>query len=165
MMPFARHPWLAQKVCTRFAHAAVSKVCADAVLKKVLNVRRKKAGEFLKDVRAINAIKLEDSHLLEGVRYHTAGSEPFFYDASYNHTRQLGAIPVDLNGRCVVAEEIGDRHLIRMRPLKWKCTMSVGCLLVVKWKQFWGQSCYFKKTWRISELALTTCYSTANQSP
>ncbi|KAL5491477.1 hypothetical protein EMCRGX_G016772 [Ephydatia muelleri] len=69
------------------------------VLKKVLNVRRKKAGEFLKDVRAINAIKLEDSHLLEGVRYHTAGSEPFFYDASYNHTRQLGAIPVDLNGR------------------------------------------------------------------
>ena len=156
------HPWLAQKVCTRSAHAAVSKVCADAVLKKVLNVRRKKAGEFLKDVRAINAIKLEDSHLLEGVRYHTAGSEPFFYDASYNHTRQLGAIPVDLNGRCVMAEEIGDRHLIRMRPLKW---MSVGCLLVVKWKQFWGQSCYFKKTWRISELALTTCYSTANQSP
>ena len=95
------HPWLAQKVCTRSAHAAVSKVCADAVLKKVLNVRRKKAGEFLKDVRSINAIKLEDSHLLEGVRYHTAGSEPFFYDASYNHTRQLGAIPVDLNGRCI----------------------------------------------------------------
>ncbi|KAL5509901.1 hypothetical protein EMCRGX_G005342 [Ephydatia muelleri] len=62
-------------------------------------IQRKKAGEFLKDVRAINAIKLEDSHLLEGVRYHTAGSEPFFYDASYNHTRQLGAIPVDLNGR------------------------------------------------------------------
>ena len=111
------HPWLAQKVCTRSAHAAVSKVSADAVLKKALNVRRKKAGEFLKDVRAINAIKLEDSHLLEGVRYHTAGSEPFFYDASYNHTRQHGAIPVDLNGRCVVAEEIGDRLLGRVRPL------------------------------------------------
>ena len=67
-------------------------------------MRRKKAGEFLKDVHAINAIKLEDSHLLEGVRYHTAGSEPFFYDASYNHIRQHGAIPVDLSGRCVVAE-------------------------------------------------------------
>ena len=37
-----------------------------------------------------------NSHLLEGVRYHTAGSEPFFYDASYNHIRQHGAIPVDL---------------------------------------------------------------------
>ena len=32
------------------------------------------------------------------------------------------AKPVDLNGGCVVAEEIGDRHLIHMRPLKWKCT-------------------------------------------
>ena len=53
-------------MCTRSAHAAVSKVSADTVLKEVLNVRRKKAGEFLKDVRAINAIKLEDSHLLEG---------------------------------------------------------------------------------------------------
>ena len=47
-------------MCTRSAHAAVSKVSADAVPKKVLNVRRKKAGEFLKDVRAINAIKLEE---------------------------------------------------------------------------------------------------------
>ena len=31
------HPWLAQQVCTRSAHAAVSKVSADAVLKKKLN--------------------------------------------------------------------------------------------------------------------------------
>ena len=71
---------------------------------------------------------LEDSHLLEGVRYHTAGSEPFFYDASYNHTRQHGSIPVDFNGRCVVAAEIGDQHLIRMRPLKWKCTYECRLL-------------------------------------
>ena len=28
------------------------------------------------------------------------------HDTSYNHTKQHGAIPVDLNGRCVVAEEI-----------------------------------------------------------
>eukprot|EP00731_Ephydatia_muelleri_P001725 Em0001g1725a len=127
------------------AHAAVSKVCADAVLKKVLNVRRKKAGEFLKDVRAINAIKLEDSHLLEGVRYHTAGSEPFFYDASYNHTRQLGAIPVDLNGRCVVAEEIGDRHLIRMRPLKWKCTNECRLLTSGEMEAVLGTKLLFQK--------------------
>ena len=26
-----------------------------------------------------------------------ASSEPFYSDASYNHTMQLGAIPVDLN--------------------------------------------------------------------
>ena len=40
------HPWLAQKVCTRSAHAAVSKVSADAVLQMALNVRRKKQGKI-----------------------------------------------------------------------------------------------------------------------
>ena len=75
------HPWLAQKVCTRSAHAAVSEVCAGALLNKALSMRRKKAGEFLHDVRAINAIKLADSDILAGVRYHTASAEPFFYDA------------------------------------------------------------------------------------
>ena len=40
------HPWLAQNVCTRSAHAAVSKV-ADAVLKMALNVHiEKKQGNF-----------------------------------------------------------------------------------------------------------------------
>ncbi|KAL5497335.1 hypothetical protein EMCRGX_G013796 [Ephydatia muelleri] len=140
------HPWLAQKVCTRSAHAAVSKVSADAVLKMALNVRRKKAGEFLKDVRAINAIKLEDSHLLEGVRYHTAGSEPFFYDASYNHTRQHGAIPVDLNGRCVVADEIEDRHFVRMRPLKWKCTNECRLLTSGEMEAVLGTKLLFQKS-------------------
>ena len=95
-------------------------------------MHRKRADEFLHDVRAINAIKLADSDLLGGVRFHTANSEPYFYDASYNHTRQLGAIPVDLNGRCVVVEEVGDRHCGSMRPLKWKCTKECRCSLVVK---------------------------------
>ncbi|KAL5484746.1 hypothetical protein EMCRGX_G021296 [Ephydatia muelleri] len=57
-----------------------------------------------------------------GHRFHTAGAEPYFFDNSYTHTKQHGAIPVDLNGRCVVAEEIKDRDKVTMRPLKWKCT-------------------------------------------
>ena len=32
------HPWLAQKFTTRSAHAAVSKVSADALLAKALNI-------------------------------------------------------------------------------------------------------------------------------
>ena len=56
--------------------------------------------------------------------YHTAGSEPYFLINSYTHTKRLGAIPVDLNGRCVVAEEIGDRDKDTMHPLKWKCVTS-----------------------------------------
>ena len=93
------HPWLAQKLTTRSAHAAVSKVRADA---KALNIRRTKAGGLLKDVRAINAIKLSENDILAGVRHHSAASEPYFYDTSYNHTKQHGPIPVDLNGRYVI---------------------------------------------------------------
>ena len=45
-----------------------------------------------------------------------------FFINSYTYTKQLGAIPVELNGRCVVAEKIGDRDKDTMHPLKWKCT-------------------------------------------
>ena len=58
----------------------------------------------------LDTIKLADSDILAGVRYHTANSKLYFYDTSYNHTKQLGSIPVDLNGRSVVAEEVGNMH-------------------------------------------------------
>ncbi|KAL5494094.1 hypothetical protein EMCRGX_G015366 [Ephydatia muelleri] len=116
------HPLLAQKVVTRSARAAVSKIGADALVSKALSVRRAKAGSLLKTIRVVNALKLEENDILVGHGYHTAGSEPYFFINSYTYTKRLGAIPVDLNGRCVVAEEIGDRDKDTMRPLKWKCT-------------------------------------------
>ena len=116
------HPLLAQIVVTRSARAAVSKIGADALVSKALSVRRAKAGSLLKTIRVVNALKLEENDILVGHGYHTAGSEPYFFINSYTYTKRLGAIPVDLNGRCVVAEEIGDRDKDTMRPLKWKCT-------------------------------------------
>ena len=107
---------LAQKAVTRSARAAVSKISADALLAKALSVQRANAGSLLKTICEVNAIKLEENDILVGNRHHTAGSEPYFFGNSYNYTKQLGAIPVDLNGRCVVAEEIGDRHKDTMRP-------------------------------------------------
>ncbi|KAL5479852.1 hypothetical protein EMCRGX_G023443 [Ephydatia muelleri] len=116
------HPLLAQKVVTRSARAAVSKISADALLAKAISVRRSQAGSLLKTIRKVNAKKLQESDILVGHRFHTAGAEPYFFDNSYTHRKQHGAIPVDLNGRCVVAEEIKDRDKVTMRPLKWKCT-------------------------------------------
>ena len=78
------HPWLAQKVTIRSAHAAVSKVSADTLLAKALNIRRTNAGGIVKDVRAISAIKLTENDILAEVRHHNAA----FYDTSYNHTKQ-----------------------------------------------------------------------------
>ena len=92
------HPLLAQKVVTRSARAAVSKISADALLAKALSVRRSQAGSLLKTIRKVNAKKLQESDILVGHRFHTAGAEPYFFDNSYTHTKQHGAIPVDLNG-------------------------------------------------------------------
>ena len=102
--------------------SSVSKISADALLAKALSVRRSQAGSLLKTIRKVNAKKLQESDILVGHRFHTAGAEPYFFDNSYTHKKQHGAIPVDLTGRCVVAEEIKDRDKVTMRPLKWKCT-------------------------------------------
>ena len=112
---------LAQKVVTRSARTAVSKIGAEALVSKALHVsvRRAKAGSLLKTICEINAMKLGKNDILVGHRYHTAGSEPYFLNTSYTYTKRLGAIPIDLNGRCVVSEEIGDRDKVTM---KWKCT-------------------------------------------
>ena len=42
------HPLLAQKVVTRFARSAVSKIGAEALVSKALSVRRAKAGSLRK---------------------------------------------------------------------------------------------------------------------
>ena len=52
------HPLLAQKVVTRSARAAVSKICADALVSKALSVRRAKAGSLLKTIREVSTLKM-----------------------------------------------------------------------------------------------------------
>ena len=70
------HPLLAQKVVTRSACAAVSKIGADALVSKALSVRRAKAGSLLKTIQEVNALKLEENDILVRHGYHTAGSLP-----------------------------------------------------------------------------------------
>ena len=70
---------------------------------------------MVKTIHEINAMKLGENDILIGHRYHIAGSEPCFLNTSYTYTKRLGANPVDLNGRCVVSEEIGDRDKVTMQ--------------------------------------------------
>ena len=70
------HPLLAQKVVTRSACAAVSKIGADTLVSKALSVRRAKAGSLLNTIQEVNALKLEENDILVGHGYHTAGSLP-----------------------------------------------------------------------------------------
>ena len=103
------HPWLAQKALTRAGHLAVSTISGNPLLTKTLQLRRQHAGSILKAVRDINALKLTCSDLLHGERNHSGSSEPYFYDTSYTHAKLSGPIPVDLQGRCVVTGNRGQR--------------------------------------------------------
>ena len=86
-----------------------NKIGADALVSKALSVRRAKAGSLLKTIREVSALKSEENDILVGHGYHTAGSEAYFFINLYTYTKRLGTIPVDLNGRCVVAAR-GDRE-------------------------------------------------------
>ena len=44
-----------------------------------------------------------------------------------------------------MAEEIGDRHLIRMRPLKWKCTNECRLLASGEMEAVLGTKLLFQK--------------------
>ena len=57
------HPLLAQKVVTRSARVAVSKIGADALVSKALSVRRAKAGSLQKTIWEVNALKLEENDI------------------------------------------------------------------------------------------------------
>ena len=82
-------------------------------------MHRGRVGQLLKCVRMVNAFELSILNL--GERWHTASSEPFFYDSTYIPTKRDTAMPVDEYGRCYIAEEVGDRDKT-MCPKRWNCT-------------------------------------------
>ena len=52
--------------------------------------------------------------------YHTAWSEPYFYDQSYMCEKHNSQIVIDASGRCVIAQELGERDAKSECPLKRK---------------------------------------------
>ena len=83
------------------------------MVSKALSVLRAKAGSLLKTIREVSALKLEENDIVVGQGIVLLALN---LSNSYTYTKRLGAIPVDLNGRCVVAEEIGDRDKDTMHP-------------------------------------------------
>ena len=77
-------------------------------------------GEFLAFVHSVNVLTISVDDF--GERYHTASSEPYFYDQSYTLVKRDFPIPIDSNERCVIAEEVGDGHEKTNRLKKWGCT-------------------------------------------
>ena len=115
----SRQP-LAAKIKQSKLTKAVSNIASRKLLHSVLKVWKQSAGELLRCIRSVNAIKMSASDF--GESRHTASSEPFFYDQSYCRVKHTSPIVVDDKGRCVIAEEEGLRDPKTDRPVKWKCT-------------------------------------------
>ena len=117
---------------------AVLNISTRKLLYRVLKAQKQSVGELLSCIRSVNALRMSGDDF--GESRHTASSEPFFYDQSYTivkHTPAIvvddidqsyaivehrSVIVVDDSGRCVIAEEEGERDAKTNRPKRWKCT-------------------------------------------
>ena len=98
----------------------VCSVAGTTLLNKALQLRKEHAGCLLKTTRVINAIQITGSEDF-GVGCHTVYSEPYLFDASYQHVKRDYALPVDENGKCIVALEI-KTDSSKSGPKKWECS-------------------------------------------
>ena len=98
------------------------RIAAERLVWKALQARKATAGELLKCVRYVNALNVSLDDL--GEQCHSSFSEPFFYDSAYKLVRWEKAIAVDEQGRCHIAQEMGERDKSTMRPKKWGCTIQ-----------------------------------------
>ena len=100
---------------------AVVNISSRKLLNRVLKVRKQSVGKLLQCIRSINALEITSASNVGNSR-HTASSEPFFYDHCYQKVNHPSPIAVDSNGRCVIAEEEGERDAKTNRPTAWRCT-------------------------------------------
>ena len=84
---------LAEKVKASKLTNAVSNIAVRKLLNRVLKRRKNIVGEFLTCVHSVNVLTISGHDF--GERYHTASSEPYFYDQSYTPIKRDFAIPID----------------------------------------------------------------------
>ena len=116
-----QHPDLAKRM-SRAMSQAVCKIAAKKVLNKALQLRKENVGSLLKNIRLIKCLDIkENEDFGEGV--HSAASEPYYFDASYRLVKIDFPIPVDENGKCMLATENPDNEIEKHtnKPLKWQC--------------------------------------------
>lgn len=134
---------LAAKVKVSKLDRAITNISSQKLLNRVLKVQKQSVGELLRCIRSVNALEITSAGF--GESRHTVSSEPFFYDQGYKRFAHTSPIAVDSNGRCVIAEEDGERDAETKRPTSWKCTpecrqlISLAAQCIVMSKQLFGK--------------------------
>ena len=82
---------------------AVCKIAAQKILNKTLRMRKEYVGSLLKAIRLIKRLDIKVKEDF-GEVCHTTSSEPYYYDEAYQLIKRDTAIPVDHNGKCIIAK-------------------------------------------------------------
>ena len=114
------------KQMSRVLGRTACSVAGTRLLNKASQLLKERAGSLLKTTRVINAIQVTGSEDF-GVGCHTASSEPYFFDASYQHVKRDYALPIDENGKCIVALEI-ETDSSKSGHKKWECSSECKSL-------------------------------------
>uniref|UniRef100_A0A8C4QJA5 HEAT repeat containing 3 n=1 Tax=Eptatretus burgeri TaxID=7764 RepID=A0A8C4QJA5_EPTBU len=94
----------------------VCRIGASRLLTKALQKRKIFAGSLLKSTREIQTLQIKSREDLDR-GCHTASSEPYFYNSSYQPVRRDA--PIDENGKARAANQIETNE---EEPLKWECS-------------------------------------------
>ena len=90
----------------------VCRLVAQRLVSKALQVHKEHTGLLLGSIKSIKSIKLNGESDF-GKSCHTRSTEPFFYEAAYQHVVVRDTpIPINEREECVVAEEIPQRMFL-----------------------------------------------------
>jgi len=110
----------------RVMRKAVCRVAAKRLLNKLLPTHREYVGSLFKACRLIKSLKIDGKEDFEDC--HTASTDPYYYNTAYKLVKRDYALPIDENGKCVVANEIlsedDGKH-----PMKWECSSECKPLM------------------------------------
>ena len=101
----ARHGVVAEQLSRDDLEMTVCKLAAQRLVSKTLQARNQNAGFLFCSLKSIKSIKLNEESDF-GKSCHTRSTEPFFYEAAYQHVVRDTPIPINERGECVVAEKI-----------------------------------------------------------
>ena len=80
-------------------------------------MRKEHAECLLKMARSIQSLQIRGRQDF-GESSHTASTEPYFYDSTYQIVKRPYAIPIDKNGRGIIAKQVKKESALK----QWQCT-------------------------------------------
>ena len=108
---------------TRVLGKIACRLAGKRLLNKALQVRKEHAGCLLKMARSIQSLQIKGKNDF-GESGHTASTELYFYNSAYQLVKRPHAIPIDENGKCIIAEQVKKESAWKQRADSRGCSVT-----------------------------------------